>query len=156
MKRNDKETHRASPLFDQMPYAKEPWKTAYVGQRLITTLFLVPWWATYYSMFPSRRPRESWSIKQVISVKFTKRVYRVTELAGVTWGVRDPDKACSQRKLKETRFEWAEPLPEAFRSGVIVDDEVPFKRVGMYIWSKKKTKSALFNARARRTMAYLL
>ena len=94
-KRSTKET--MSPHLEEMPYAKEPLKTAYVVQRLLTTLLLVPWWAMYYSIHPRSKPRESWSIKQVISVKFTRRVYRVTELAGVTWGVRDPDEACSQR-----------------------------------------------------------
>ena len=142
MPRNEKEGRTYPPHLDQMPYAREPLKTAYVAQRLLTTLLLVPWWAAYYTLFPHRRPRDSWSIKQVISVKFTRRVYRVTELAGVTWGTRDPDKPCSQRKLKETRFEWADPLPDIYRAGVLVDDEVPFKRVGVFVWPKKKVQSA--------------
>lgn len=126
------------PHLEEMPYAKEPLKTAYVVQRLLTTLLLVPWWAMYYSVCPRCKPRKSWGIKQVISVKFTRRVYRVTELAGVTWGTRNPDKACRGRELKETRFEWADPLPEPLRSGILVDDEVPFKRVGMFVWPKRK------------------
>lgn len=130
----------------EMPYAREPLKTAYVAQRLLTTLLLVPCWALYYTLLPQRRPRRSWSIKQVISVRFTRRVYRVTERAGVTWYTRDPEKACSSRELRETRFEWADPLPEMFRSGVLVDEEVPFKRVGMFIWPKKKAEGALYCA----------
>lgn len=122
----------------EMPYAKEPLKTAYVAQRLLTTLLLVPCWALYYTLFPRRRPRASWSIKQVISVKFTRRVFRVTELAGVTWYTRDPEEACRPEELKETRFEWAEPLPEVFRSGILCDEEVPFKRVGVFVWPKTK------------------
>ena len=124
------------PHVAEMPYAKEPFKTAYVAQRLLTTLLLVPCWALYYTLFPQRRPRKSWSIKQVISVNFMRRVFRVTELAGVTWGTRDPEEACDAANLKETRFEWAEPLPETFRSGILCDEEVPFKRVGMFIWPK--------------------
>ncbi|EKM58025.1 uncharacterized protein PHACADRAFT_206866 [Phanerochaete carnosa HHB-10118-sp] len=128
------------PHLEEMPYAKEPLKTAYVVQRLLTTLLLVPWWAMYYTVQPRRKPRESWGIKQVISVKFTRRVYRVTELAGVTWGTRNPEKACKDRELKETRFEWADLLPEQFRSGIIVDDEVPFKRVGAFVWPREMPK----------------
>lgn len=133
------------PHLEEMPYAKEPLRTAYVAQRLLTTLFLVPWWALYYSLYPHCKPRESWSTKQLISVKFTRRVYRVTELAGVTWGVRDPDKECKNSTLKETGFEWAEPLPEQLRSGILVDDEVPFKRVGAFVWPKKRPQGALLS-----------
>lgn len=126
---------------DSMPYAKEPLKTLYVAQRLLTTLLLVPLWVILY--FPrSRRPRRSWSLKQLIAVKFTRRVYKVTELAGVTWGTRDPNMPCDNNNLKETRFEWAEPLHENYRSGVIADAEVPFKRVGMFIWPKVKPAGA--------------
>ena len=74
---------------------------------------------------------------------FLRPFEHVTELAGVTWGTRDPDKPCNNRKLKETRFEWADPLPETYRSGVIVDDEVPFKRVGMFIWPKKPKQRSM-------------
>ncbi|KAH9917645.1 alpha/beta-hydrolase [Epithele typhae] len=126
---------------DDMPYAREPLKSLYVAQRLFTTLILGIWWAAYYGVMPrSRRPRPSWSIKCCISVNFTRRVYRVTELAGVTWGVRDPDAPCSNRSLKHTRFEWVDPLPERLRSGVIVDSQVPFKRVGCFVWPKERPK----------------
>ena len=67
---------------------------------------------------------------------FTRRVYKVTELAGVTWFTRDPDEECDNSTLKETRFEWAEALPKELRTGVLVDEQVPFKRVGMFIWPK--------------------
>ena len=127
---------------DDMPYAREPLKSIYVCQRLFTTLVMAAWWALYYSILPRRyRPRPSWSVKCCISVNFTRRVYKVTELAGVTWGVRNPDKACDNRTLKYTRFEWSEPLPEALRSGIIVDPQVPFRRVGCFVWPKDRPKS---------------
>lgn len=124
---------------DVMPYAKEPLKTLYVVQRLLTTLFLVPWWVIYYGLLPrDRRPRKSWAIKQIITVNFTRRVYKVTELAGVTWGTRDPEKGCNNSALSETRFEWVEPLAEELRTGVVMDTEVPFKKVGTFVWPKVK------------------
>ncbi|KAI0350846.1 alpha/beta-hydrolase [Trametes cingulata] len=124
-----------------MPYAREPLKTLYVFQRMFTTLVMVVWWALYYSIMPrSYRPRPSWSVKCCISVNFTRRIYRVTELAGVTWGTRDPDKPCDNRKLKYTRFEWVDPLPEELRTGIIADPQVPFKKVGCYIWPKERPK----------------
>lgn len=129
---------RESPHLDEMPYSKEPLKTLYVTQRLLTTLLLVPFWTIYYLCLPrSHRPRRSWSLKQIIAVNFTRRVYRVTEVAGVTWGTRDPDAPCDNHILHETRFEWVEPLPEEYRTGVIVDDEVPFRKVGTFIWPKE-------------------
>lgn len=72
-------------------------------------------------------------------------MYKVTELAGVTWGTRDSDAPCANGSLKETRFDWAEPLLEDYRSGVIVDPEVPFKRVGMFIWPKVKPPGTSFS-----------
>lgn len=122
--------------YAHLPYAREPWKSLYVFQRLFTTLFMVPYWALYYTVTPrNHRPRESWSVRQIINVNFTRRIYKITEVAGVTWGTRDPEVEPSPNSLKETRFQWVDPLPEKMRSGVIVD-RVPFKRVGCYVWPK--------------------
>ncbi|KAI0642564.1 alpha/beta-hydrolase [Trametes meyenii] len=124
-----------------MPYAREPLKSIYVVQRMFTTLVMVLWWAVKYTVLPrSYRPRPSWSIKCCISVNFTRRIYRVTELAGVTWGTRNPDKECSTRSLKYTRFEWIDPVPEDLRTGIIADPQVPFKRVGCFTWPKERPK----------------
>lgn len=124
------------PHYAHLPYAREPWKSLYILQRLLTTLALVPFWIAYYLVLPrSQRPRPSWSIRQIIYVYFTRRIFKVTEVAGVTWGTYYPDFEPRPRSLVETRFEWVEPLPEKFRSGVVVD-VVPFKRVGCYIWPK--------------------
>lgn len=122
---------------DPMPFANQPWKSLYVFQRLLTTLLLVPIWVTYYALLPRRfRPRSSWSLKQIVCVNFYRRVYKVTELAGVKWGTRDPDTSCDNKTLKETRFEWIDPLPEDLRSGIVVDQQVPFNNVGVFIWPK--------------------
>jgi hypothetical protein len=75
--------HPVYPHQEEMPYAKEPWKTIYVWQRLLSTVFMVPFWVLYYSLLPRRfRPRESWSLKQIVIVNFYRRVYRVVEVAG--------------------------------------------------------------------------
>ncbi|EJF57363.1 alpha/beta-hydrolase [Dichomitus squalens LYAD-421 SS1] len=124
-----------------MPYARQPLKAFYVFQRLFTSIVMCAWWAVYYSIMPrSRRPRPSWTLKCVLSVNFTRRIYKVTELAGVTWGTRDPDKECSGKSLKYTRFEWVPPLPEDLRTGVIADPQVPFRRVGCFVWPKERPK----------------
>ncbi|KAG6852621.1 hypothetical protein C0991_010392 [Blastosporella zonata] len=97
---------------------------------------MVPYWAIYFTLVPKKcRPRESWSMRQIINVKFTRRIYKVTEVAGVTWGTRDPQKEPPVGSLKETRFEWAEPLPEPLRTGILASG-VPFTRVGCFIWPK--------------------
>ncbi|KAF8153125.1 Alpha/Beta hydrolase protein [Crassisporium funariophilum] len=125
------------PHYDHLPYAREPWKSLYVFQRLFTTLALVPFWAVYYAILPRRyRPRASWNLRQIINVNFTRRIYKVTEVAGVTWGTRDPTLAPDQKSLKETRFEWVDPLPTKYRTG-IVQDGVPFTKVGCYVWPKE-------------------
>ncbi|OCH89335.1 alpha/beta-hydrolase [Obba rivulosa] len=122
-----------------MPFAREPFKTIYVVQRLVTTILMVPIWALYYSVMPRRfRPRPSWSLKQIIAVNFMRRIYKVAELAGVTWSTRDPEASCDNKTLKETRFEWVDPLPEDLRTGIVVDSQVPFKRVGTFVWPKQK------------------
>ncbi|KIY71001.1 alpha/beta-hydrolase [Cylindrobasidium torrendii FP15055 ss-10] len=128
--------------FTHLPWAHEPWKAIYTFSRLFTTLLLVPCWTLYYGLLPRRfRPRPSWSLKQVIYVKFTRRIYKVTEVAGVTFGTRDPDSE-PERPLKETRFEWAEPLPAELQRGAIKDImyQVPCKRVGMFVWPKSEPK----------------
>ncbi|KAF9485636.1 alpha/beta-hydrolase [Pholiota conissans] len=125
------------PHYDHLPYAKEPWKSFYVFQRLFTTLALVPVWIVYYATIPRRyRPRSSWNLRQIVNVKFTRRIYKVTEVAGVTWGTRDPDVAPDENSLKETRFQWVEPLPMEYRTGIL-DSGIPFKKVGCYIWPKR-------------------
>ena len=125
-----------------MPYAKEPLKSIYVTQRLFTSLVMCIWWTVYYGLLPRRyRPRPSWSIKCCISVNFMRRIYKVTELAGVTWGTRNPDEGCNNKSLKYTRFEWVDPLPDELRTGIIADPQVPFKRVGCFVWPKVRPKS---------------
>jgi hypothetical protein len=132
------------PHASHLPFAHEPWKTLYVAQRLTTTLLLVPIWATYYLLMPrSSRPRESWSIKQIIAVHFTRRVHKVTEMAGVVWGVRDHTKEPEQSDLKETRFQWTDPLPKELQRGILDDQEAQCVKVGTFVWpkhSKRLTK----------------
>ncbi|KAL0581365.1 hypothetical protein V5O48_000629 [Marasmius crinis-equi] len=124
-----------------LPYSKEPLKGLYVFQRLLTTLLLAPCWFVYYAVLPrSYRPRPSWNLRQIIFVNFTRRIYRVTEVAGVHFGTRDPESEPKPDELKETRFEWAPPLEQRLRRGVVVDPhgKVPFKRVGTYVWPKER------------------
>jgi hypothetical protein len=128
------DVHPVYPHQATMPYAHEPWKTLYVWQRLLTTVLLVPLWALAYLC--GHRPRRSWALKQLVIVYFYRRVYRVVEVAGVTWGTRRPDEAPAPRSLKETRFEWVPPLREELRTGVVVDADVPCVRVGAYRWPK--------------------
>ncbi|OJT08233.1 hypothetical protein TRAPUB_870 [Trametes pubescens] len=124
-----------------MPYARQPFKSIYVVQRMFTTLVMTVWWAVYYTIMPrSYRPRPSWSVRCCIVVNFMRRIHKVTELAGVTFGTRNPDKECSNRHLKYTRFEWVDPLPDHLRTGIIADPQVPFKRVGCYVWPKQRPK----------------
>ncbi|KAH9060613.1 alpha/beta-hydrolase [Lactarius vividus] len=123
------------PHQQHLTWAHEPLKSIYVSQRLFTTLLLVPLWAIYYAVLPrSFRPRPSWSITQIIVVKFTKRISKVTEVAGVTWGTRDPTQEPDETSLKETRFAWVPPLPDELRTGVVNDNEVQCLRVGTFIW----------------------
>ncbi|KAJ3749552.1 Alpha/Beta hydrolase protein [Lentinula detonsa] len=121
------------PHFAHLPFAKEPFKAIYVFQRIITTVLLVPIWILA-NLPRSRRPRQSWSLRQIIFVNFTRRIYRVTEVAGVTWGTRNPEEEPGPRELKETVFEWAPPLKESLRKGVVLDrfGRVPFKRAGCF------------------------
>ncbi|EED84996.1 predicted protein [Postia placenta Mad-698-R] len=68
----------------------------------------------------------------------------VTERAGVTWGTR-PEEACDNRALKETRFEWVDPLPERLRTGIVADRQVPLKRVGVFLWPKYGSEVPYFS-----------
>ncbi|KAH9073018.1 alpha/beta-hydrolase [Lactarius deliciosus] len=125
------------PHQQHLTWAHEPLKSVYVSQRLFTTLLLVPLWAIYYAILPrSFRPRPSWSITQIIVVKFTKRISKVTEVAGVTWGTRDPTQEPDETSLNETRFAWVPPLSDELRTGVVNDNEVQCLRVGTFIWPR--------------------
>ncbi|KAI0319304.1 hypothetical protein OF83DRAFT_1111163 [Amylostereum chailletii] len=128
-------------------WAHEPYKTIYVLQRILTTLLLVPVWVTYYGILPrSFRPRPSWSISQIVVVKFMKRISRVTEVAGVTWGTRDPTTAPDERSLKETRFVWVPALSDELKKGIVDDEHVECKPVGTYVWPKHPLPSTHFTA----------
>ncbi|KAM5536086.1 hypothetical protein V8D89_010185 [Ganoderma adspersum] len=130
---------RKHPYQADMPYARQPLKAIYVFQRLFTSIVMCMWWAVYYSIIPRRyRPRPSWTVKCILAVNFTRRIYKVTELAGVTWGTRDPERECDERTLKHTRFEWVDPLPQELRTGIIADPQVPFRRIGCYVWPKER------------------
>jgi hypothetical protein len=125
------------PHQQHLTWAHEPLKSIYVFQRLFTTILIVPLWIIYYTLLPrSFRPRTSWSLTQIVVVKFTKRIYKVTEVAGVTWGTRDPTQEPDHVSLKETRFAWVPPLPDELRTGVVDDNEVQCLRVGTFIWPK--------------------
>ncbi|KAH9973785.1 hypothetical protein BGW80DRAFT_1458832 [Lactifluus volemus] len=125
------------PHQQHLLWAHEPLKSVYVFQRLFMTLLLVPLWAVYYLILPrSFRPRPSWSIIQIVVVKFTRRINRVTEVAGVTWGTRDPTQEPQPNSLKETRFAWVPPLPHELCSGIVDDHLVTCQRVGTFIWPK--------------------
>lgn len=140
-------TRRSTMMYDQhpvyphqqhLPWAHEPWKTLYVLQRILSTLILVPCWIVYYTFLPrSYRPRPSWSLAQIVLVKFMKRIYRVTEVAGVTWNTRDPKAEPNGSTLRETRFAWVPPLPEQLHTGIVDDEEVSCQQVGTYIWPKE-------------------
>lgn len=55
----------------------------------------------------------------------------------MTWGTRSPESEPREGELKETRFEWVDPLPERLRTGIVnYDPEVKFKRVGNFVWPK--------------------
>ncbi|KAH9042532.1 Alpha/Beta hydrolase protein [Lactarius pseudohatsudake] len=109
------------PHLQHLTWAHEPLKSVYVSQRLFTTLLLVPLWAIYYAVLPrSFRPRPSWS----------------PEVAGVTWGTRDPTQEPDETSLNETRFAWVPPLPDELRTGVVDDNEVQCLRVGTFIWPR--------------------
>ncbi len=131
--------------YSHLPYSREPWKSLYVLQRLFITLLLVPIWTIKYLVLPRRfRPRESWSLRQIVYVKFTRRIYKVTEVAGVTWGTRDPTTAPDEGSLRDTTFVWVEPLAERFRTGILGpggnsvtgEERVSYVKVGCYIWPK--------------------
>jgi hypothetical protein len=133
------DSHPTYPHHDHLPYSHEPLKGIYVFQRLLTTLLLVPVWVAYYALAPrSARPRPSWSLRQIVYVNFTRRIYKVTEVAGVTFGTRNPGEEPPHGSLKETTFEWVDPLPENLRTGVVKSEpEVPFKKVGVFVWRRE-------------------
>ncbi|KAI9509293.1 alpha/beta-hydrolase [Russula earlei] len=131
------------PHLQHLAWAHEPLKSIYVFQRLLTTVLLVPFWVIYYAILPrSFRPRPSWSITQIVIVKFTKRVSKVTEVAGVTWGTRDPTQEPDEQSLKETRFAWVPPLPAELYTGIVNDLQVTPQKVGTFIWPKHPPASA--------------
>ncbi|THH16135.1 hypothetical protein EW146_g4456 [Bondarzewia mesenterica] len=135
---------------EYLPWAHEPWKSLYVLQRVLSTLILVPFWILYYAILPrSFRPRPSWSLKQIVAVKFTKRIYRVTEVAGVTWGTRDPTTSPDESALRETRFVWVPPLSDELRHGIVDDKLVQCKKVGTYIWPKEPLRTSSMHCALR-------
>jgi len=57
-------------------------------------------------------------------------------MAGVVWGVRDHTKEPAQSSLKETRFQWIDPLPKELQKGVVNDAEAHCVKVGTFVWPK--------------------
>jgi len=75
-------------------------------------------------------------MKQILAVRFTRRIHKVTEMAGVVWGTRDYTKEPKQSSLKETRFQWIDPLPQELQKGIVDDQEVHCAKVGTFVWPK--------------------
>lgn len=73
----------------------------------------------------------------------------MTEVAGVTWGTKDPTVAPDPSTLKETDFVWAKPLDEKSRTGLLKQEKIPeFTKVGTYVWpGKNKTLKARIKAK---------
>ncbi|KAH9970334.1 hypothetical protein BJV74DRAFT_867212, partial [Russula compacta] len=72
----------------------------------------------------SYRPCLSSSIIQAVVIKFTKRLYKVTEVAGVIWRARGPTHEPDEISLKETPFSWVPPFPDGLCTGIVNDDRV--------------------------------
>jgi len=70
------------------------------------------------------------------------------KVAGITWGTCNPEVEPLKSILKESQFEWMDLLMEDLRSGIVVDDRVPFKRVGCYVWPKTAPISTTDDAKA--------
>jgi hypothetical protein len=76
-------------------------------------------------------------------------------MAGVVWGVRDYTKEPAQSSLKETRFQWIDPLPKELQKGIVDDAEAPCVKVGTFVWPKHP-KSLTNGSTSTQSMPLLL
>lgn len=98
---------------------------------------LTPHWWIAFATGARRIARPSWSVSQAVAVEFYRRVSGISELAGCQFETRDVRETPDERKLKETRFEWAERMLDEWIAGVIDDERVrPLSQVGMFVWEK--------------------
>lgn len=98
---------------------------------------LTPHWWLSFATGARKIPRPTWSISQAVAVEFYRRVSGISELAGCQFETRDVTTEPDPRKLKETRFEWAERMQDEWIAGVLHDEQVcPLDRVGMFVWEK--------------------
>lgn len=112
--------------------------------RLLSTCFLLPIWWLLLALRIQPKPRPSWSIAHGLLVSFTRRASGVSDLAGVRWGVRDPQVEPRSDRLRETRFEWMDGLSSEARVGVLKDRFVqPRDQVGCYVWEEPQIEGGL-------------
>jgi hypothetical protein len=67
--------------------------------------------------------------------------------------VHDIDVVSCKTDLLPNRFQWISPLPDEFRTGVVDDEEVEFKRVGTFIWPRNPPPFSRIAAKPEPTMS---
>lgn len=129
-------------------------KWSFVTARVGSTVALTPHWWFSFATGTRQIPRPTWSISQAVAVEFYRRVSGISELAGCQFSTRDVTQEPDQRKLKQTRFEWAERMHDDWIAGVLQDDQVcPLDRVGMFIWDRTRSPATATGAQGRIALA---
>lgn len=119
-----------------LPYSKQPVKAFYIFYQICSALFLVPIWLLFYIKV-SNRPRKSWSISQSITVKFLRKMHKMSEVSNVSFHIRDPH--VEGKSGKYTDFKFIPTLERKKMKGVLdIDNLDCHPLIGTYVWPKHR------------------
>ncbi|GAA5897149.1 uncharacterized protein JCM6883_006596 [Sporobolomyces salmoneus] len=138
--------HSESESIPPSPQLSFPRNYLHVLCQFLILLALLPYHATLYSLFPSKRPRSSWTLLDTVFLQAVRRYLAMMDTAGFKISGRDvfaePRKSALSMWLCGCRFEWFEETvdPELYK-GSVADDEVGGvemrSKVGVFSWYKK-------------------
>jgi hypothetical protein len=131
------------------PQLSFPLNYLHVLVQFLILLSLLPYHATVYSLFPSKRPRKSWTLLDTVFLLAVKRYLAMIDTAGFKISARDvfskPRGFGLRRFMSGTTFEWIDEgdVEEDLVQGSIIDDEDVEMRtkVGCFSWYRKERRS---------------
>ncbi|GAA5974791.1 hypothetical protein JCM11641_007265 [Rhodosporidiobolus odoratus] len=126
------------------PAISVPWNYLRFIWEFTILCIQLPYHFFKFALFPSTRPRRSWTLLESTLVPATRSFMGAMDMCGFKISTRDATAepfAGWPLRLKGVEFEWVEKIPDDLFAGIIDDGFVAqMDRVGMFNWWRQSVK----------------
>ncbi|GAA6063664.1 hypothetical protein JCM10212_001663 [Sporobolomyces blumeae] len=124
------------------PQLKFPWNYLHVVSQFLILLALLPYHATLFSVFPSKRPRPTWTLLEAVFQPAVKRYLAMIDTAGFKISARDIESEPGPIRcyMSGCRFEWFESqVDKDLVTGEIDDPWMGMRdRIAVFSWYRRR------------------